>query len=66
MPLPQIGMGVPGASSLYGSPSLREQVAGETEAERKRRLDKLRAAQQLPSGGTSSPAAGYGAALGGQ
>jgi hypothetical protein len=31
-----IGMSVPGASSLYGSPSVADQVAGKTEEERKK------------------------------
>lgn len=60
-----IGMSVPGASSLYGSPSVADQVAGETEEERKKRLQKLQAARQLPVG-SSSLAAGYGAAFGTQ
>jgi hypothetical protein len=58
-----IGMSVPGASSLF-PPSPADQVAGESEEERKRRLQKLQAARQLPSG-SSSLAQGYGAALGG-
>jgi hypothetical protein len=61
-----IGMSVPGASSLYNAPSLASQVQGETEDERRRRLQKLQAAQRLPSGSMSSLAQGYGAALGGQ
>ena len=60
----KIGMSVPGASSLYGAPSPADQVSAETEDERRKRLQKLRAAQQLPAG-SSSLAAGYGAALGG-
>jgi hypothetical protein len=37
----------------------------ETEEQRRKRLQKLQAARQLPTG-ASSLAAGYGAALGGQ
>lgn len=58
-----IGMSVPGASALMPSPA--DQVAGETEDQRKKRLQKLQAAQQLPVG-AASLAAGYGAALSGQ
>jgi hypothetical protein len=61
-----IGMSVPGASSLYTAPSLAQQVQGETEDERRRRLQALQAAQRLPSGSMSSLASRYGAALGGQ
>lgn len=60
--MPTIGMSVPGASSLFpGSPA--DQVAGETEEERRKRLQKLQAARQLPVG-AASLAQGYGAALG--
>ena len=59
-----IGMSVPGATSLY-PPSPADQVAGETEEERKKRLQKLQAARQLPVG-AASLAQDYGAALGSQ
>jgi hypothetical protein len=58
--LPQIGMSVPGASSLMPSPA--DQVAGETDDERKKRLQQLQASKQLPVG-ASSLADGYGSAL---
>ena len=67
MPTPgTIGMAVPGASSLMsaGASSPADQVAGETEEERRKRLQKLQAARQLPVGGASL-AQGYGAALSG-
>ena len=57
-----IGMSVPGASSLM-SPA--DQVGAETEEERRKRLQKLQAARQLPVGGASL-AQGYGAAFGTQ
>jgi hypothetical protein len=60
----QIGMSVPGASSLMGQPSLASQVAGETEEQRKKRLANLQASQQQP-GASALLGAGYGAALGG-
>ena len=41
MPLPAIGMAVPGASSLYSGASIAQQVQGETEDERRKRLQKL-------------------------
>jgi hypothetical protein len=56
-------MSVPGASSLYGTPSLAQQVQGETEEQRRKRLQALQAARQLPQG-ASSLGQGYGAALG--
>lgn len=63
MPMPNtIGMAVPGATQLM-PPSPADQVAGETEEQRKKRLQKLQAAQQLPVG-AASLAQGYGAALG--
>lgn len=61
--MPNIGMSVPGATALMGSPA--DQVGAETEDERRKRLQKLQAARQLPVGGASL-AQGYGAALGGQ
>lgn len=57
-----IGMSVPGASSLMPQ-SPADQVAGETEEQRRKRLQKLQAARQLPAG-ASSLAQNYGAALG--
>jgi hypothetical protein len=58
-----IGMAVPGASSLMGAaPSLGDQVAGESEEARKRRLLAMQTSREPPTG--SSLAAGYGAALG--
>lgn len=66
--MPNIGMSVPGATALMpssaGQSSPADQVAGETEEERKKRLQKLQAARQLPVGGASL-AQGYGAALAG-
>lgn len=60
-----IGMSVPGATSLFNTQSPADQVAGETEEERRKRLMKLQAAKQLPAG-VSSLGQGYGAALGSQ
>ena len=60
-----IGMSVPGASSLYNAPSLGQQVQNETAEQRKKRLQAMAASKQLPSGSMSSLAQGYGAALGG-
>jgi hypothetical protein len=58
-----VGMSVPGAtSSLMDQPSIGSQVAGETEEERRRRLQAMQNAKQLP-GGMSSLAAGYASAL---
>jgi hypothetical protein len=59
-----IGMSVPGANggSLYDSASAGQQVENETEEERRKRLQAMKNAQQLP-GGVSSLAAGYGQAL---
>ena len=62
MPANTIGMSVPGASALM-PPSPADQVAGETEEERRKRLQKLQAARQLPVG-QSAIGQGYGAALG--
>ncbi len=63
-------VGVPGASSLMPDDmSLSNQVAGETEEQRKRRLAALQANKMLPSTGASALSsfnADYGAALGGQ
>lgn len=58
-----IGMSVPGATSLMSQQSPADQVAGETEEQRKKRLQKLQAARQLPAG-VSSLGQGYGSALG--
>jgi hypothetical protein len=57
-----IGMSIPGASSLMGAPSLSDQVGGETEEQRKKRLQALQASKQLPAG-MSSLADGYGSAI---
>ena len=58
-----IGMSVPGATSaLMNGVSLGDQVAGETMAARRKRLQALQASKQLPSG-ISSLAAGYGSSL---
>lgn len=53
----------PGASSLMeGGPSLGDQVANETEEQRKKRLAAIQASRQLPVG-MSSLSDGYGSAL---
>jgi hypothetical protein len=54
----------PGASALMdgAAPSLSDQVAGETEEQRKKRLQAMQASRQLPVG-MSSLADGYGSAL---
>jgi hypothetical protein len=57
-----IGMSVPGASSLMDQPSMADQVAGETEEERRKRLQAMQASKQLPVG-MSSLADGYGSAM---
>jgi hypothetical protein len=58
-----IGMSVPGAASL-GMSNPADQVANETEEQRKKRLAALQAASRaLP--GVSSLGLGYGAATGG-
>lgn len=57
-----IGMAVPGASTLMGAPSLADQVQGETEEQRKKRLAAAAASKQLPVG-MSSLGAGYGDAM---
>lgn len=59
---PNIGMSVPGASSLMDAPSMADQVAGETEEQRRKRLAGMQAAKQLPVG-MSSLADGYGSAM---
>jgi hypothetical protein len=61
-----IEMSVPGSSSLYSGASPADNVAAETDAQRKKRLAALQAARGLPSGSMSSLAQGYGAALGSQ
>ena len=58
----QIGMSVPGASALMGTASLAGQVKGETDEERRKRLQALAASKQLPVG-MSSLASGYGDAI---
>jgi hypothetical protein len=56
-------MSAPGSgSSLLDQPSIAGQVAGETEEERRKRLQNMQNAKQLPAG-MSSLAAGYGSAL---
>lgn len=58
-------MTMPGASALMGTtPSLGDQVAGETEDERKKRLMALQASRQQP-GASAILGDGFGAALGG-
>ena len=56
-----IGMSVPGASSLMTSPA--DQMTNETEEERKRRLAALQASSRLTPG-ISDMGYGYGAATG--
>jgi hypothetical protein len=55
-----VGMAVPGASNLM-APS--DQVANETEEQRKKRLAALQASQRMTPG-LSSLGLGYGSALG--
>lgn len=57
-----IGMSVPGASELMDRASPADQVAGETEEEKRKRLQRLQASKQLPVG-VSSLAPGYGSAM---
>jgi hypothetical protein len=57
-----IGMSVPGASSLMPDQSMAGQVAGETEEQRKKRLQNLQASQQTP-GASALLGGGYGNAL---
>jgi hypothetical protein len=57
-----IGMSVPGASSLMDQPSMADQVAGETADQRRKRLQNMQAAKQLPVG-ASSLAPDYGSAM---
>jgi hypothetical protein len=59
---PNIGMSVPGASSLMDQPSMANQVAGETEEQRRKRLQSMQQAKQFPVG-ISSLADGYGSAM---
>lgn len=64
--MPNIGMAVPGASSLMPDQSLGQQVAGETDEQRKKRLASLQANKMLPSTGASSLVGqDYGAAING-
>lgn len=58
-----IGMSVPGASSLMPTTSIADQVAGETEEQRKKRLAALQASKMLP-GSTNSLAPGYSQTFG--
>ena len=61
----QMTMPVPGASALMGAtPSLGDQVAGETEEQRKKRMASLQASKEQP-GASAILGNGYGAALGG-
>jgi hypothetical protein len=60
--LSTIGMTDPGASSLMPSPA--DQVAGETEAQRKKRLQALEMSRSQP-GMSAVLGSGYGTALGG-
>jgi hypothetical protein len=55
-------MSVPGASSLMDQPSIANQVAGETEEQRRKRMQAMQGAKQLPIG-ISSLADGYGSAM---
>ena len=57
-----IGMSVPGASTLFTAPSAADAVAGETEEQRRKRLQAMQSAKQLPAG-MSSLADGYGSAM---
>lgn len=59
-----IGMSVPGASSLMPTTSVADQVAGETEEQRKKRLQAMQASKMLP-GNPQSLAPGYSQAFGG-
>jgi len=61
--MPNPGMAVVGATDLMGQTPVGQQVSGETEEERRKRLAQQRMAQGLPSG-ASSLGAGYGAAFG--
>lgn len=55
-------VGIPGATSaLMSGVSLADQVAGETQEQRRKRLQALQASKQLPTG--SSLLSGYGDAL---
>ena len=62
MASPYPNMAVPGASDLMSSQGMADQVAGETEEQRKKRLAAMQASQQTPVG-MSSLAGGYGDAL---
>ncbi len=64
MPTNTIGMSVPGVSGLMPAQSLGDQVKGETEEQRRKRLLAIQQSRQLPVG-PSSLAAGYGDALNG-
>lgn len=55
----------PGASTLMSSDSIAQQVQGETEEQRRKRLASLQASKMLPSTGASSLGLDYGAAVGG-
>lgn len=61
--MPNYGnMSVPGASTLMTAPSAADSVAGETAEERRKRLQAMANAKQLPAG-ISSLAPDYGAAM---
>lgn len=59
-----IGMSVPGATSLMDGFSVADQVAGETEEQRKKRLLAQQNARMLPPTGASALTAGFGDAVG--
>ena len=63
MPMPNtIGMSVPGASNLMPSPA--DQVQGETEEQRRKRMQAMQMARQQP-GVSAVLGSGYGTALNG-
>lgn len=59
---PVIGMSVPGASSLMDQAAPADQLAGETAEQKRKRLQAMQNAKQLPVG-MSSLADGYGSAM---
>jgi len=59
---PTIGMSVPGASDLMGQSSMADQVADETEEQRRKRMAAMAMSKQLPVG-ISSLGEGYGSAM---
>lgn len=58
------GMSVPGASGLMQGMSLADQIASETEEQRKKRLAAMDQQRLLPTVGASSLGLGYGAVVG--